>query len=372
MRCDYFDAGRCRSCTLMGTGYAAQLAGKQARCMAALDAYPGLAWLEPQASPESGFRTKAKMVVGGTAAAPTLGILDDAGRGVDLRRCGILQPGLRAALPTLAAFVTLARLEPYDVPTRSGELKYLLVTESPAGELLVRFVLRSEAPVEGIRRHLPALLTTMPRLRVVSVNIHPEHKAVVEGERELVLTGQDSLPFAVGDVVLRLRPRSFVQTNTAIAAELYRQARRWVDGTGARSVWDLYCGIGGFALHLAAPGRQVVGVESGPEAVATAAATAVDGVRFVAADALAWARAAGPAEVPDAVVVNPPRRGIGRDLAEWLDGSGVGTVVYSSCNVDTLARDLAAMPGLRPVTARMFDMFPQTTHHEVMVLLRRG
>ena len=74
---------------------------------------------------------------------------------------------------------------------------------------------------------------------------------------------------------------------------------------------------------------------------------------------------------PDLVVVNPPRRGIGPDLAAWSDASPARHVVYSSCNVATLARDLAAMPSLRAVTGRVFDMFPQTPHTEVMVLLER-
>ena len=74
---------------------------------------------------------------------------------------------------------------------------------------------------------------------------------------------------------------------------------------------------------------------------------------------------------PDLVVVNPPRRGIGADLAGWLESSSVEHVLYSSCNLDSLAADLAAMPSLLPVRARLFDMFPQTTHREVLTLLRR-
>ena len=71
------------------------------------------------------------------------------------------------------------------------------------------------------------------------------------------------------------------------------------------------------------------------------------------------------------VVVNPPRRGIGPDLAAWLEGSGATHVTYSSCNVDSLARDLAMLPSYRAREARLFDMFPQTSHHEVIVLLER-
>jgi 23S rRNA (uracil747-C5)-methyltransferase len=130
--------------------------------------------------------------------------------------------------------------------------------------------------------------------------------------------------------------------------------------------------VGGFALHLAAPGREVLGVEVSVDAIDAASTTAVDlgaAASFVAADATAYAL--GADTVPDLVVVNPPRRGIGAELAEWLEDSGVGYVVYSSCNAESLARDLALMPSLRPVEARVLDMFPHTTHYEVVVLLSR-
>jgi 23S rRNA (uracil747-C5)-methyltransferase len=71
------------------------------------------------------------------------------------------------------------------------------------------------------------------------------------------------------------------------------------------------------------------------------------------------------------VILNPPRRGIGAALADWVERSGAASVVYSSCNVDSLARDLAALPSYTATEARLFDMFPQTTHHEVIVRLVR-
>ena len=78
-----------------------------------------------------------------------------------------------------------------------------------------------------------------------------------------------------------------------------------------------------------------------------------------------------PSKVPDLVVVNPPRRGIGAELAGWLERSGVPRVLYSSCHAPSLGRDLAAMPSLRPVRGRVLDMFPQTGHFEVLVELVR-
>ena len=373
MECSYYDAGRCRSCTLMGTPYPAQLGGKQAHCTKLLADYPDLEWLPPLASPESGFRNKAKMVVSGTLRRPNIGILDADGHGIDLRRCGICSPGLTAAFPILSHFIRIAGLVPYDVAARTGELKYLLLTESPDGELMVRFVLRSDSLLPNVREHLPGLRERLPQLAVASVNLHPEHKAVTEGETEILLTEQATLRMGINGLDLFLRPQGFFQTNTEVAAALYRQGREWVDEVAPASVWDLYCGVGGFALSVADGVRDVTGIEISAEAI-TAAETSRDRaglsrVRFAAGDATAFALDSGQA--PELVIVNPPRRGIGAELAGWLENSDVRHVVYSSCNAVSLAKDLARMPSLAPVRARVMDMFPQSTHYEAMVLLER-
>ncbi|WP_084099712.1 23S rRNA (uracil(747)-C(5))-methyltransferase RlmC [Demequina sp. NBRC 110051] len=380
MQCDYWDAGVCRSCTLIETPYSRQLADKQEAVTGLLAPLaPALSWLPPVASAEEGFRTKAKMVVAGTVDAPTLGILDAAGRGTDLQGCNLYPPQLSAAFPALAAFVTRARLEPYSVPERSGELKNILVTLGPDGRLMVRFVMRSTEALARLQKHLPWLHQALPALHVATLNVLPEHKAVTEGEREIVLTEEQTLPFTMGDVPLHLGPRSFFQTNTAVATELYAQVATWIDGAAPASLWDLYCGVGGLALHCLAEGREVTGVEISDAAIDAARLSAAQMARagvagasdttFVAADAVAWARTQGA--FPEAVVVNPPRRGLGPELSGWIEDSGVATVVYSSCNPATLARDMADMPSYVAREARLFDMFPHTGHGEVGVLLER-
>ena len=422
MQCDYFDAGVCRSCTLMGVSYAQQVGDKQAdaeRLLAPFGA--GGAWLDPMTSEPEGFRNKAKMVVGGTVERPTLGILDRARHGVDLRRCGLIDPRITAVFEPIARLIADAGLEPYDVPARRGELKNVLVTVSPTGELMVRFVLRSTSRVAALRSRLPALLEAAPSIRVVSANILPDHKAVLEGDREIPLTGELRLAMPLPGVTLSLGAKSFFQTNTQIAAAMYAQAAAWCAEIAPASAWDLYCGVGGFALALASAARHgdeggaspesanrsgasstpatsgtpgasgalrapartrvssdptgptVVGVEVSEEAVQAARESAEAAglpVRFVAADATAWAQE--QSEAPDLVVVNPPRRGLGADLAAWLEASGVSDVIYSSCNARSLADDLAAMPSLRIAEARLFDMFPQSTHYETMVRLTRS
>ena len=420
MQCPHFDAGRCHSCTLLATPYPTQVDEKVAHVRALL-ADDRIDWLPAVAGPEAAFRNKAKMVVSGTVEEPVLGILGSAagpfaGQGIDLTDCGLYPPALQESFPVLAALITRARLQPYDAtsPSRGarrretpresawrGELKHVLVTLSADGELMVRFVLRSQEPVARLRKHLPWLLEELPQVAVVSVNVQPAHAAVLEGDLEIVLTERQTLPMRVGGqaggdgITLHLRPQSFFQTNTAVAAALYAQARAWVDEVAPASLWDLYCGVGGFALHCAAPGRAVTGIEISAEAVASATTTR-DGLAALPADAVVaghdaawWADAvadvrfaAGDATglvpgsprdgvAPELVVVNPPRRGIGADLSRRLEESAVGHVLYSSCNAVTLAEDLARMPSLRPVRARLLDMFPQTSHYEVLVLLKR-
>ncbi|GGI44884.1 23S rRNA (uracil(747)-C(5))-methyltransferase RlmC [Agromyces flavus] len=358
----------------MGRPYPLQLDDKQRHAEELLAPFDVPAWLPATASRERDYRNKAKMVVGGTVDAPTIGILDADGFGVDLQACGICSPGHRAAFPVLTRFITLARITPYDVNARRGELKHVIVTESPDGELMVRFVLRSSEPLGRMRKHMPTLLAELPQARVVTANLLPEHKAVLEGAEEIVLTDADTLPMRLNDVTMHLRPQSFFQTNTAIAEALYAEARDWIRDLAPEDAWDLYSGVGGFALHLAGGGTEVTGIETSVEAVASAELSRTDAalsrVRFAAGDATAFALAAPSA--PDLVVVNPPRRGIGAELAGWLERSDTAHVLYSSCNAASLAKDLAAMPSLRPVKARVFDMFPQTTHFEVMVLLERN
>jgi 23S rRNA (uracil747-C5)-methyltransferase len=382
MQCDYFDRGVCRSCTLMGQPYADQVLDKEIRTREllhdAVEAAGGagaVTWLPAITSPESGYRNKAKMVVGGSVQHPTVGILDQRQRGVDLRHCGICTPGIQRALPVLAQFIADAGLIPYDVAARRGELKFVLVTESPDGELMVRFVLRSEGQLPRLREHLDALRAVLPEAVVVTANLLPEHKAVTEGDREVVLTAQETLSMRMGPVTMHLRPQSFFQTNTVVAAQLYAQATAWIDEVSPASLWDLYCGVGGFALHAARPGRTVTGIETSREAVRSAAQSAREAgltdVRFAADDATEHALRARSSAVPELVVVNPPRRGIGATLADWLEESSVGHVVYSSCNPVTLAKDLARMPSFRLERVRVLDMFPQTGHLEAVTLLSK-
>ncbi len=358
MYCHHFEAQRCGSCTLLRTPYQQQLANKVEHARTLLASYQGIQWLPAIPSAEQAFRNKAKMVVTGSIDAPVLGILDAQQNGIDLHDCPLYDEPMHDLLQALTAFITTARIQPYDLHSRRGELKYVLVTQSPDSEYMVRFVSRSQEPVTRLRKHLPTFLAAYPHVKVFSVNIQPEHKAILEGPQEIVLTEQETLTMRVNGVPLHVRPQSFFQTNTPIAAALYEQARTWLADDVPAHVWDLFCGVGGFALHLAPHAHTVTGIEISADAIASAQQTAdmlgISNLRFDALDATAFSRAydaAQHSESPDVIVVNPPRRGIGEELARFLETSTAHTLVYSSCNAVTLAQDLAFMPSMRPVEA---------------------
>lgn len=376
VHCAHFEAARCRSCTWLPRPYAEQLAAKQRIARDALGDPAGLHWLPPLGEDGAGFRNRAKMVVAGRSGQPLLGILNGEGAGVDLRDCALYPPALQAAFGPIARLITAARIEPYDVPRRRGELKYVLVTLAEhSGELMIRFVLRSEQSLPRLRAHLPRLQAELPNARVLSANLQPIHQAVLEGPEEILLGADDAMALRVNGLLLWLGPQAFFQTHTRMAASLYAQARTWIEAINPPAVLDLYCGIGGFAMHCADGRRAVYGIELSASAVALAQRAARDnGLRnltFAASDAATT----DPRTLPPApaVIVNPPRRGLDASIRARLQADpDVRWLVYSSCHVHSLARDLAALPAFRLREAQVLDLFPHTPHFELLCLLERS
>lgn len=376
MNCHYYQAGACRSCTLIQTPYSQQLASKQEKAQQLLAPWPSVSWHPPVASAQEDFRNKAKLVVTGSSQQPKLGILGPKFEGQDLRDCPLYTPQIRQAIPVLEELIRRAKLTPYSVAQKKGELKNILVTSSDRGQLMVRFVLRSKKLLVAIRSQLDWFQGQLPQLEVVSINLLREHVALVEGPEEIILTQAKTLPMQVGSLTLHLRPQSFFQTNTAIASALYQRGASWVKQVAPASLWDLYCGVGGFALFAAqqlGPDSRVTGIEISTEAIASAQRTVAEaglsGIDFIAQDATSYALESG--QVPQMLVMNPPRRGIGQQLAQWVEASGIEQVVYSSCNVESFAKDLAAMPSYRPVEGQVMDMFPHSSHFEAIFRLER-
>lgn len=374
MQCALYDAGRCRSCQWLEQPVSQQLAAKMADLQQLLSSSTVEEWCAPVSGPETGFRNKAKMVVSGSVEKPLLGMLHRDGTPEDLCDCPLYPASFAPVFTALKPFIARAGLTPYNVARKRGELKYLLLTESQLdGGMMLRFVLRSDAKLEQLRAALPSLQAQLPQLKVISVNIQPVHMAIMEGEQEIFLTDQQALAERFNDVPLWIRPQSFFQTNPTVASELYATARDWVRSLPVQHMWDLFCGVGGFGLHCATPEMQLTGIEISAEAIACAKQSAAElglqNLHFQALDSTQFATDQG--SVPELVLVNPPRRGIGKTLCDYLSDMAPPFIIYSSCNAQSMAKDFSHLPDYRVARVQLFDMFPHTAHYEVLTLLIR-
>ncbi|WP_318443207.1 23S rRNA (uracil(747)-C(5))-methyltransferase RlmC [Photobacterium leiognathi] len=379
MQCSFSLQGVCPSCPLASTSYAQQIKQKDDALRSLFSEHHPQQWLAPVESAETGYRNKAKMVVLGAAHEPCLGIqtqsaLEKTIKPVSLCRCSLYPADMQDLLLYIEQWIRRAGIPPYNLVKKKGELKFVLLTRSEnTGEFMLRFVMRSHTAIERIENNLADLLAAFPAIKVVSVNIQPVHMARLEGEEEIFLTDAHYLLEQFNHVPLVVRPKSFFQTNPKVAERLYATAKNWVSEVKPASMWDLFCGVGGFALHCAEEVEQVTGIEIEPEAIASAKRSAeimgVNNLDFAALDSTSFTQSNEAA--PELVLVNPPRRGIGEALCQQLNTFAPKHIIYSSCNPQTLEKDLTRLKGYKVMKFQWFDMFPHTDHVEAMVLLER-
>lgn len=378
LNCSHFERGDCTSCQWLEKPYASQLAEKDAdlkRLISPFILQNKTEILPLVSSPISHFRNKAKMAVSGSVERPILGILkDDPQSGVDLTDCTLYPPSFSALFPVLKDFIARAGLVPYNIAKKKGELKYILITESQHNQsLMLRFVVRSETKRALVERELPKLLEKLPPNSVVSLNIQPQHAAVLEGKTEIFLTEQKVIEEAFNGVPLFIRPQGFFQTNPEVAKQLYSTAQSWVEDLPIEKFWDLFCGVGGFGLHCAKalreknPNVELTGIEISPSAIESATKSAqqlcLQKVKFASLDSAQFALNEHGTP-PDLVIVNPPRRGIGKPLAEFLNNLGSPYLIYSSCNAESMVKDFESLTHYELNKVQLFDMFPHTSHYE--------
>ena len=378
MHCHHFSANRCTSCHWLNLPYKDQLAKKQQQLETLLQPFAAEV-LPPVESAEQGFRYKAKMVVQGSSAEPVLGIVNNKAEAVDLADCPLYPAAFAKVFAVSKRFIQRANITPYDIASRQGELKYLLVNQSlHTGRFMLRFVLRSKNCLASMQKHLAWLQAELPDLAVCSVNIQPKPAAVLEGEEEIILSAQQALPEQLNQIPLYLQPQSFFQTQPVLAAKLYQTAADWAAQIQQQQgefneIWDLFCGVGGFGLHLAKAGQTLIGIEIAPKAIEcalrSAAEVGLEQVQFQALDSTAFTKAAQQA--PDLLVVNPPRRGLGQALCLDIERLAPHWLIYSSCNAQSLAQDLQWLVDYKLLKFQLFDMFAHSNHFEVLTLLVR-
>ncbi len=349
----------------------------------------------------AGSRIKARLAVFGSLEQPQIGFLDDRKQIVAVDQCPLHHPLINEFARQLPAIIREYRLTPYDRVTDRGELKFVVLSCSPdRGKLMVQFVLRSREAVDRIRRlwrasfsaasHaqgettgdslaervlLESTGTALQRLvSVLTINLQPVRSSLINGSEEIPVSEQRTLPIRFGNTELLFGPQSFLQTNHEIASALYAAASQILRDRSSEDVLDLYCGVGAFALTAAHSARSVLGIDVSDDAIDCAAEAARRNGAVQASFLCRSLDRLTSVELPgrhfDTVLCNPPRRGLDPAGIALIRSLRPETLVYSSCNAATLARDLRELiPDYHLLQHQPFDMFPFTTHCEVLAVL---
>lgn len=377
MKCHDFLQQHCLSCDLLSYDYLASIKIKEEK----------LARLFPNSLDKikdsvicsngaEGSRNKAKLAVALVGAEIQFGFYDHGAQFKKLEACPLQSNPINEALVAIKKLLHEYKIIPYDLNSKRGELKYLLITYSQSSnELLLRFVLRSKESLDRLRKLSLELLAINPLVKVVTANIQSVHQAILEGEEEIVLTEIDYISHQFDQYLLFQGPRSFFQTNTEIARLLYRQFQTELAGLDINTMLDLYCGVGAFSFYAAKNCKRVVGIEISKEAISYANLAKEKNqcahLEFIALDAGEYLRRKND-EGFDAVVVNPPRRGLNEQIIAQLINLSPEYIFYSSCNVETLERDFLSLKNhYQTKSLQLFDMFPFTGHFETLTVLSK-
>ncbi len=374
---------KCLGCSLIAMKYPAQLEYKRQRVSKAFAEQklsPEIVIEPVLASPEPiNYRASAKLVFGRKREQVMLGLYQRGSHAViDCPDCPVHHPLINKIAAIVREEVQRQRISVFSPAHQNGLLRYLMIRVSPASnKALVTFVCHYED-----HQYLPNLakwlMRKAPEVIGVHQNINSSGGNVIIGQETRKVYGLPDLIDQVGDIKLRMSPESFFQVNTLQAAHIYALVRKWAGLTRQDTAIDLFCGIGGIALHLAQDAGNVFGIEYVPEAVRNAAENArfnnLLNCRFQSGDAaIEFQKVAAAGRKPKLVTVNPPRKGCSEELLAALADVQPEQIIYVSCDPDSLARDLASLSknGYQISKVQPVDMFPQTAHIETVVQLTR-
>ena len=268
----------------------------------------------------------------------------------------------------------------FDLRTQEGLLRNIMIRTSSTGELMV--VLQCKVTDDEDRRKMEEMLQFMansfPQITSLMYVINNKCNDTIGDLDVEVFKGNDHIFEEMEGLRFKVGPKSFYQTNSEQAYNLYKVAREFAGLTGNELVYDLYTGTGTIANFVARQARKVVGIEYVPEAIEDAkvnsALNGIDNTLFYAGDMKDILTNDFIAEHgrPDVIITDPPRAGMHNDVIDVILAAEPKRIVYVSCNPATQARDLQLLDGKYKVTAvQPVDMFPHTHHVENVVQLER-
>lgn len=265
----------------------------------------------------------------------------------------------------------------YDLRAQQGFLRTMMVRIASTGEIMVVIVVGDDRP-DDLKALLEAFAAEFPQVTSLMYVVNRKVNDTI-GDQEVVLfRGKEFIEEEMEGLRFRVGPKSFYQTNSRQAYELYKVVREFADLTGSEMVYDLYTGTGTIANFVSSKARKVVGIEYVPEAIEDAkinsAVNGIDNTVFYAGDmkdVLTDDFIASHGK-PDVMIVDPPRAGMHGDVVDTILRAEPPVIVYVSCNPATQARDLALLDRkYRVERVQPVDMFPHTQHVENVVRLVR-
>lgn len=333
----------------------------------------------------TGYRNKAQYPFGVSGGSVCTGFY--ANKTHDVISCYecALQPKAFAEISAFVCdFATSHKWSVYSEKSNSGILRHLYIREGRvSGDIMVCIVINADTLICE-KEFCESLVSRFPNIKSLMVNVNKKNTNVILGDKYRVLHGDDYITDVLCGKRFKITAGSFYQVNHDGAELLYSIAKKKAELKENETLVDLYCGIGTIGISMSDSVSRLVGIEIVPEAVECAVENSrINGIKnahFFCADAGKSEDVLSEAEkklgsLSDAViVVDPPRKGLGVELIDYLCRKGNEKIVYISCAPDTLARDckIFAERGYEIGTVTPVDMFPRTGHVECVVCLKQS
>jgi len=296
---------------------------------------------------------------------------------LDVKKCYLQADPSNTIRNAIKTFALKNNLEFFNTRNQTGLLRTLMLRTSSTGDImvLVQFFKEDKAKRELL---LDFVAETFPQITSLQYVVNEKANDTIYDQDVICYKGQDHIFEEMEGLKFKINAKSFYQTNSAQAFELYKLTRGFANLEGDELVYDLYTGTGTIAQFVAKQAGKVIGIESVPDAITAAKENAqfngIDNVEFYVGDMKNvfnqdFINTHGQ---PDVIITDPPRDGMHKDVIKQILNVAPQKVVYVSCNSATQARDLGLMNAMYKVTkTQAVDMFPQTHHVENIVLLEK-
>lgn len=375
LKCSAYSEQRCRSCSTIEIDYEIGLASK-VKILGEL--FPEMDLTEViKNSTASEYRNKAKFIIAGSLKNPVVGIPSptDKFMASELLDCPIHEKELNEIALFIKSRISEFLLTPYDLLTKKGEFKYLIITQSNGEkEISVRFGMRSSESLPRVGKLSKFLTDHFPSIKVISFEIQPKHAAIFDGETSYI-SDEKFIVHKMNDYKLLSSTTSFFQVNSKIAEKLYQRVYKEYQDKKIKIALDLFCGVGGFSFELSKFSNNVIGIELSENAIECANASLLlnnfKNIKFICDDAYNFKKYLEDNQC-DLITVNPPRRGIGEKFCHLINEINPRFLVYSSCNPETLKTDSEILKdNYKLIKMIPVDMFALTNHLEVLTFWER-